>query len=158
MQSMALVHQKLYGNAELTNVNIKQYVEELIDHIEVIMSSKEERPNKLLAIPSDITLNMNLMISLGLILNELITNSYKYAFNNSEEKWIKISLKKESNKIEIIYSDSGPGIPEYINPQESESLGLELIHVLTDQLEGEVHYDNSNGSTFTINFNEITRN
>lgn len=158
MQSMALIHQKLYGNAELTNVNIKQYVEELIDHIEVIMSSKEERPNKLLAIPSDITLNMNLMISLGLILNELITNSYKYAFNNSEEKWIKISLKKESNKIEIIYSDSGPGIPEYINPQESESLGLELIHVLTDQLEGEVHYDNSNGSTFTINFNEITRN
>jgi two-component sensor histidine kinase len=100
---------------------------------------------------------MDTMIPLGLIINELITNSYKYAFNKLGEKWISISIERESDGFRLNYSDSGPGIPKNIIPSESGTLGLELIYILTEQLQGEINYKNVDEIMFTITFKKAIK-
>ncbi|HIP32720.1 MAG TPA: hypothetical protein EYG86_08170 [Crocinitomicaceae bacterium] len=95
------------------------------------------------------------MIPLGLILNELLTNSYKYAFRDNASEWIGINIFKEGTAYVLTYSDSGPGVPEGINHLESESLGVELIHMLTEQLNGDVRYSGESSNTYKINFEKI---
>lgn len=157
IQSMALVHEKLYGNNNMTNVNAGEYIEQLISYVENTFEAKSDKPEKKIEVSPVILFDMDTMVPLGLIINELVTNSYKYAFKNVEEKWIRISIEKESDRFYLNYSDSGPGIPENIVPSESGTLGLELIHILTEQLQGEVHYKKGKDNMFTITFKRAIR-
>ena len=93
------------------------------------------------------------MISLGLIVNELVTNSIKHAFKECNNGKIGISLKlQKGNELCLTISDNGNGIPHKIDFRNTRSLGLQLVCSLTKQINGEVTYINTKGSTFKINF------
>ena len=90
----------------------------------------------------------------GLIVNELITNSFKYAFPDNQEGEIKISLQKTENQIELDYADNGIGIPEDFDWKKTKSMGLNLVKMLAEnQLDGSIDMKSKNGIIFTIKFN-----
>ncbi|MGV6861145.1 MAG: sensor histidine kinase [Putridiphycobacter sp.] len=155
IQSMALVHQKLYGSGNFANVNVLDYVNQLVVNIESTLENANRETQKNIDIDKNLTLSMDTILPLGLILNELITNSYKYAFKDNQEPKIDISIAHKKSNYVLKYADNGPGISKEIDFENSGTLGLELIHILSDQLKGSVAYNNSEKSTFIIIFNEI---
>lgn len=156
IQSMALVHQKLYGTQDLSHINVSEYVEQLVDSVENTLNTNIALPAKNIIVAEDLYFNVDTMIPLGLILNELVTNSYKHAFNDSNGNTMKIEIIKETeDNYQLVYLDSGKGIPNKIDFKNSNTLGLELIHTLTNQLDGTVSYSNKNNSIFTIKFKSL---
>jgi two-component sensor histidine kinase len=103
----------------------------------------------------DVSLSINSAIPCGLILNELISNSLKHAFPGGREGEIKITLRYIEDKIELVVSDDGISIPEDLDIQNSESLGLQLVIALVKQLEGIIELDRSGGTTFKITFAKL---
>ena len=105
----------------------------------------------------NIRLNIDTAIPCGLIINELVSNSLKHAFPIADrENEISITMyPHRSNQFCLIVSDNGIGFPAELDFQNTESLGLELVCTLTEQLEGTIELNNSQGTTFKINFCEI---
>lgn len=105
-------------------------------------------------------LDIDTAVPLGLIMNELITNSYKHAFDKQKKGTLKIDLQKKApGEFLLTYADNGPGISEQINVKNTTSLGLQLIFKLSKQLGGSTTYSYCNGSTFVIHFKDTyTRN
>lgn len=97
-----------------------------------------------------ISVNPKEASSIGLIVNELLTNSLKYAFNNETEGVIDISLKVDDSKATLFVSDSGKGLPESFSIENSSGMGLELVKMLTDQLSGTLEFESKAGTTFKI--------
>ena len=158
IQSMALVHQKLYATENLKDINFKQYTEKLVDLISETISNNAYTVTTEIVISSEINLNLDTSIPLGLILNELITNSYKHALSiSAEENKIRIEIQKidASDNYKLVYSDSGKGIEDLSFLENPKTLGVELITILTKQLKGKLSYSNKTQSTFTIDFKEI---
>ena len=153
VKSMAIIHEKLYQSSNLTNINFKEYIEKLILDIfysyGITTSSIESELNI-----EDINLNIDTAIPLGLITNELVTNSVKYAFPQCKGK---ITFKLASNKdlIELIITDNGIGIPEDIDIENSQTLGLQLVQNLVNQLEGKLELNVNHGTKFKITFKEL---
>ena len=150
IESMSLVHQKLYGESDLSSVNLKEYLQQLIENIKKTIDSEEKEVSLTLETNTKITLPMDLMTPLGLILNELISNSFKYAFLD-KSGYINISLTEKSNLITLIYKDSGDGIPDGVNFNDNGTLGFELMHLLTEQIGGKLTY-NEVKKEFTLQF------
>ncbi|TNE53357.1 MAG: sensor histidine kinase [Bacteroidetes bacterium] len=141
IQSMALVHQKLYGNEHLTNIYVREYLEQLMGHLEGSFLDDQYAVENSIEVPNDMQFGMDTMIPLGLILNELLTNSYKYAFEEGKVNSIRLKIQKtEEHQFVLIYADSGPGISEDIDVFNSGTLGLELITILSEQIGGELQY------------------
>src|SRR5690554_4499000 len=153
IQSMALVHEKLYGSTNLQDVNTFEYVNQLIEFIEEIIGNKDILPKKTINISEDIILDSETMSSFGLILNELITNSYKYAFKPNRSNSLEINITPNNGSYILVYSDNGPGLPKDFVLENSDSLGMQLIYILTKQLKSTVSYSNEGKSMFTIEFN-----
>jgi len=152
IQSMSLVHEKLYGSASLQDVKTHEYVNQLISFIEDTISNNLIQPKKTIDIPEDIIFDSENMSAIGLILNELITNSYKYAFKPNEDNFLELSISKDKEVYTLVYSDSGPGLPDDFDFEFCDSLGMQLIHILTGQINGEIIYTNEGKSTFHIKF------
>ncbi len=87
----------------------------------------------------------------GIIINELVINSFKYAFDNHATPEINVALKELANQdLELVYQDNGKGLPPETNVNTSDTLGLKLIRLLTKQLNGEVKIKNDDGAVFTF--------
>jgi two-component sensor histidine kinase len=157
IQSMALVHQQLYETEDLSHIKVKQYIEQLVDSVESTLTQNTIAPIKNIEVPSDLVFNIDTMIPLGLILNELITNSYKYAFLKDKENIISVSVAQKESVFQLIYSDNGSGIPDTIHFKNSGTLGLELVHILTEQLEGRIEYKKTELSSFIIEFKKVIK-
>ena len=102
----------------------------------------------------EIRLNLDTAIPIGLIINELITNIVKYAFTDFKGT-ITIKLKSCPNGIELIIADDGIGLPKNIDIENSETLGLQLVHNLINQIEGKLEIDINNGTEFKILFKQL---
>ena len=102
----------------------------------------------------DIIFNIETAIPCGLIITELVTNSIKYAFLKNEGV-ITVEFTREADKLKLTVSDNGIGLPEHLLHEKSNSLGLLLVDMLVNQLEGELKVYNSNGTTFEIIFKEL---
>ena len=148
ISSMALVHEKLYKSKNLSNINLPDYVNDLVIHL---LDNADVEVEPYINV-EEIELNIETVIPLGLIFNELITNSIKYAFNWNDEKRINISITRADNKIEVSYKDNGPGLPEGFDIDNIESLGLNLVQILVLQLHGKLEVSNDNGATFKFEF------
>lgn len=148
--SMALVHQKIFNRKDLSGINFKEYIKDLVDEIQNAFSLEHEVRVNIKA--NEIEIPLNKAIPMGLILNELITNSFKHAVEPGKLLIVDIVLEKSDNSISFIYQDNGPGITTN-KPIKAESLGLELIHSLTDQLNGKPFFNNINGFEFKLSFN-----
>jgi two-component system, sensor histidine kinase PdtaS len=156
VKSVGLIHQLLYTSDEVINVELEDFVKKLLDHITSFATDKPTKQN--ISIPKGIRFDIDTTIPLGLIITELLTNAFKYAFNETETCVVTISLIKLDNdqyKLEVM--DNGSGLPEKFNIGTSKSLGLRLVRNLSDQLSGQTLYEYDNGAKFTLTFTGIKR-
>jgi two-component system, sensor histidine kinase PdtaS len=153
IRSMALIHETLYKSKDFANIHFTDYIKDLTNQL---VRSYAFNPNKIrLKIDAeDISLALDHAIPCGLIINELISNSLKYAFPKDREGEIKIVIQTiNSDEIELTVSDDGIGISEDIDIENTESLGLQLVHILAeDQLDGTIDLDRDGGTAFKIRF------
>ena len=105
-----------------------------------------------------VMLNLDQAIPCGLILNEIVTNAFKYAFPDKRKGEVRISLREEDGMINLVMADNGIGLPEGFDYENSETLGLQLVTILTDQLSAELDIDNSEGTKYTLSFRKVSRN
>lgn len=152
INSIALIHEKLYQNENLSEICLEQYLQELTD---VILSSMASAQTQIdITINADpVKLTVNQAIPCGLILNEIITNAFKHAYPNKNEGKIEINLDRRANDIYLSIVDNGVGIPEEINLKKPKSLGIKLIRTLSKQLQAETELTNvDKGTKFALQF------
>ncbi|PZO44233.1 MAG: hypothetical protein DCF19_03265 [Pseudanabaena frigida] len=151
IQSMALIHAQLHQNDDLANINFHDYISDLTTNLFECYGSKSANVQRKLEV-SNISLSLDQSIPLGLIINELISNALKHAFPQGSGE-INIQLVQVESQYHLIVSDNGIGIlPELLDLRHTDSLGMQLMYGLTEQLEGELTYDSHNGSRFQIKF------
>lgn len=150
IQSMALIHVQLYRNDDQANINFHDYVSDLITNLFHCYGSDPALIRCNLKV-SNIFLPLDQSIPVGLIINELVSNILKYAFPQGLGK-IDVQLTQTENEYQLIVSDDGIGISPAIDLRNTDSLGMQLVYSLTEQLEGKLIYDNDNGAKFQLTF------
>ncbi|ARV15470.1 sensor histidine kinase [Polaribacter sp. SA4-12] len=152
VKSMALIHQKLYQN-EGGLIDFDEYIRTLIKELSSMYSSKDNV--KTTVSSEDMMFDVDTAIPLGLIINEIITNSYKYAFRNDKENNLSISIHKEDNDdYKLVIEDNGPGLSKNLDVKKAKSLGLRLVNRLVKQLHGTLEQTNKKGAKFEIHFKD----
>ncbi|MBA3018841.1 MAG: PAS domain S-box protein [Proteobacteria bacterium] len=152
IRSMALVHEKLYKSKNLTNIDFNEYIEHLVQTLFRSYAVNREKIRLKLNIER-VMLKIDKAIPCGLIVNELVLNSLKHAFADGDKGEIEVSLVFiNENEVELFVSDNGIGVPEGMDFKNSESLGLKLVNILTDQINGKLYLDQSKGTKFQIRF------
>jgi len=152
VKSMALIHQKLYQNEDGL-INFDEYLHSLIKELSGLYAS--DKTVETTIVSKNVKLDVDTAIPLGLIVNELITNAYKYAFDKTRNNQLHISLDQIiENEYKLIVADNGPGLNKNIDLSKVKSLGLRLIRRLTKQLHGSLIQDNKNGAVFEIIFKD----
>ncbi len=159
IKTMSLVHEQLYQSNNLSKIDFSEYLRALTENIKMMF---HKSVNLKLNLESEVSyLNIATVIPCGMIVNELVTNSMKYAFPENfrrEEGWepeINISFSKSNEGFTLEISDNGIGIPSDINFEEISSLGLKLINIwATYQLGGKLELNNHNGTSFKITFSK----
>jgi two-component sensor histidine kinase len=148
--SMALVHQSLYQSDNLNTIEIKPYLDMLTQHIRQSYTSEDQTIALTLDV-DDSTINIDTAIPLGLILNELITNCYKYAFKDRQSGAIKIGFRQTDKEFFLSIKDNGIGFPADLDIQKTRTLGVNLVRGLVRQLNGTLQIaSNTEGSLFEI--------
>jgi two-component sensor histidine kinase/tetratricopeptide (TPR) repeat protein len=151
VKAMALIHQKLYQNSDLASIKFKDYTTQLLNQIAGLYPGLSNVKREVVA--DDIELDIDTAIPIGLILSELITNAYKYAFTNGEGI-IVITLKQTGHDYILEVQDNGPGLPKDFDLSTASSIGLRLVRRLSRQLYGTSDYEYKNGSRFIITFKD----
>ena len=154
IKALALIHEYLYKSKELKKIDFTNYINDLVQNL-FLSYRVNLNKHKLIMSLDDIDFDIDTSINLGIIINELVSNSIKHAFNSgtNSENLIKIILKEENNIIKMIISDNGKGFDDKINFNEPDSLGLQLVRTLVDQLEGFLNIKSDNGLEYQIIFN-----
>ncbi|HEY9647453.1 MAG TPA: histidine kinase dimerization/phosphoacceptor domain -containing protein, partial [Chroococcidiopsis sp.] len=155
IESMSLIHKKLYASSDFGEIDLADYIPSLASNL---LSSYQITPDRITLqmeiVP--VLLNIDQAIPCGLIVNELVSNALKYAFPGDRTGQIQIHLSNSANgQIELTIKDNGIGLPETVDWEYAQSLGLSLVHDLAvEQLEGSLSVERSNGTTFKIRFSQ----
>ncbi|WP_394749793.1 sensor histidine kinase [Spongiimicrobium salis] len=154
--SMAMIHEMLYMRDNLSKIEFRSYVKELGEYLISSLNTSKNTIGLHIDIPQ-VKLGIDTAIPLGLLINEVITNSMKYGFKEGMEGHIHISLKEEQEgSYELRIRDTGVGFSDTVDLKTSKSLGLKLIHNLARQLKGSIQRDSSDqGTSYIINFQDI---
>src|SRR5205085_2780051 len=149
VKSMALIHETLYQSKDLSRINFAEYLEKLVAHVS---RSYRIRPEgvKINIHVDQVSLLIDTAVPCGLIINELASNSLKYAFPADARGEINISFVRDDAGYVLRVSDTGVGLPEGFDPERGKSLGMKLVRMLTGQLVGELARHNGVGTTFEI--------
>ena len=151
INSMALIHTKLYQSSNLASIDFGVYVTDLTNSITNSYSLNDNVKCIVTCVPS--IFDIDLCINLGLIINELLTNAYKHAFKGQESGLIKVTLTRNANEVyQLIVEDNGIGISKSINVDDQQSLGLEIVTALTNQIEGTIKTTSNKGLKYSILF------
>ncbi|WP_171032746.1 two-component regulator propeller domain-containing protein [Fodinibius saliphilus] len=153
VQSISMIHEKLYQSERLAEINFKKYVKEFIDIVAYSFNYTEKDITVDVDV-GDFKLGVDQGIPCGLILNELVSNAYEHAFKNQDTGRIQIKMEEdEEHNIKLIIADNGQGLPEDFDISKSDSLGLSLIDTLSMQLKGDFEFRNTgNGAEFELVF------
>jgi two-component sensor histidine kinase len=157
VKAMALIHQKLYQTEQLSEIDFQEYTEQLIAHLATAFGEHGRIVHSKVNSQA-LKLDIDTAIPLGLILNELVTNAYKYAFSEMNEGKLNVDFSLDDERTyHLLISDSGRGLPEDFNESKLNSLGLKLVRMLVEQLDGSLTICNDPGAHFHIRFkkNEI---
>jgi two-component system, sensor histidine kinase PdtaS len=154
VKSMAMIHEKIYQSNDLEEINFTDYIKSLISNLIHTYNIDQNLVKSTFKI-ENITLNMETAVPCGLIISELVSNSLKYAFPNKMHGEILISLKSIEDVYELTIKDNGIGLPKGLDLNNLESLGLLLVKILTEQIEGELIINTKNGTEFKILFKEL---
>lgn len=148
--SIAMVHQHLYGKTDLSKINLKNYISELTD--EVVNSHPLYANAQIQKDMEDVTVDITKAIPIGLIINEVYTNSFKHAFKEQGiSPEFKIGLHIINQTVHLTLNDNGIGFPETII-KNSNSLGQNLMESLTDQIDGKISFTNRSGALVSLSF------
>lgn len=152
IKSMAIIHERLYQSTDLSRIDFGDYITNLSGYLQKIYEMNNG--NIQLTLDLDrIFISIETAIPCGLIINELLSNSMKYAFAGCDTGCVYVSLKETgNNEYKIIVADDGKGLPAGLNFRKTESLGLSLVNSLVEQLNGKIELSNGRGTTFTITF------
>lgn len=154
IRSMALIHEKLYQSKDLAKINFAQYMESLAVHLLQTYNASTDRI-KLNADVSDVFLDINKAIPCGLIVNELVSNSLKHAFPKHRTGNIYVRLRNGKNgDVHLMVSDNGIGLSEEVDFKKPDSMGLQLVKDLIDQLGGTLELSLNAGTTYQISFSK----
>lgn len=154
VQSISMIHEKLYQNERLSEINFAAYIDELT----AIIADSHNRPDKTIKVETkidEVKLGVNQGVPCGLILNELLSNAFEHAFKDQEKGKIIIRFKEDDGKIEFSVEDNGIGLPPDFESMkmEAKSLGIILVETLTQQLEGELSIERlDKGTRFKVTF------
>jgi two-component sensor histidine kinase len=151
INSMALVHEMLYASSDLTKIEIGEYIKRLSQNIYISLSKPNAAIYFTYNIEKSYYFEIDKMIPLGLIINEVITNSMKYAFPENKGV-ITISISDSGERTELLISDNGVGFPEGFSFEKNSNLGLQLIKMLTEQLGGNLNINFKAGTSYSITF------
>jgi two-component sensor histidine kinase len=150
IQTMALVHENLYNSGNFESIEAYNYIETLASHLKTIYKQENRNIIQNINIDTSIQLPIEKIISLGLIINEIISNAYKYAFNDSKGSSLDITLAKINNTMILDISDDGPGFTK--SQVNVNSLGLKLIEIMCTQLKATLNASSNNGVRYIIEF------
>ncbi len=152
ISSMALIHQKIYQSGNLSSIDFQTYIEQMVQSMETTFNTGKKEISYNIN-TNGIILDIDTSIPLGLIINELLTNSYKYAFAGKESGIITIVLqKKNEEEMELHISDNGIGLPTNFDLNALNSLGLKLVKGLSNQLKGTIRFETHHGTHCFITF------
>jgi len=150
IHAMSLIHQKLYQSESLSSIDMPGYIHELVDYLkESFDKSDAVRFHFQL---HRISLVLSHVIPIGLILNEAITNAFKYAFTGQREGNIYLSFLRNAGNIVLMVRDDGAGLPPGFDYKNSSSMGLNLMKGLSDDIDGSFTIQNNNGTVVTVSF------
>jgi two-component sensor histidine kinase len=156
IHTISLIHQKLYQVHDLVMVNMREYIEELIKCLDESGIAVQRIKYELQI--DEIELDASQSVSVGLILNEAVTNAMKHAFKCGKQGVIQVSLKKaEERKLLLSIRDNGNGLPDGFEKTAEDSIGIELMEVLSEQLDGDLSIENDNGVHISLLFTKQAR-
>ncbi|AKB83163.1 Sensory transduction histidine kinase [Methanosarcina barkeri 3] len=157
--SMSLIHEELYKGKGTDTLNFSEYIKNLAKNLLQTYSLRSENVHLNMDLEENAFFDMDIAVPLGIIVNELFSNSLKYAFNEGEKGEIQIRLCRQEKNNEthkslfnLTISDNGKGISENVEFENVESLGLQLVSLLVDQLDGEIKLNRDCGTEFVITF------
>jgi PAS domain S-box-containing protein len=154
IKTIAMIHGILYQTHDMSKVEMKTYVNDILQNLSSTYKNTSQKIDIVLDI-DDVSLNMETATPCGLMLNELITNSFKYAFLNETSGKIDVSLKKENNDYLLLtIADDGVGLDENLNLESTKTLGLRLVNSLVRQISGSIELKRDHGTQFEIRFKE----
>jgi PAS domain S-box-containing protein len=153
-KSMALIHERLYRSTDLKSIDFGDYIRTLAMDLYRTYVTEPERV-KIDMNVENIMIDINTAIPLGLIINELLSNSMKHAFPGKKEGEINLEFGIKDDEHFLIIRDDGIGFPSDVDYKNTSSLGLQLVNTLTRQINGEIELDATNGTKFIIKFKEM---
>ncbi len=154
IRSMALVHEKLYQSRDLSKIDFADYLRSLSDHLFQLFRAEAGRIRLELRL-EPVHLSVNAAVPCGLLINELVSNSLTHAFPEGREGTVTIELHRRGAEIvELRVADDGVGLPDGLDFRSTESLGLQIVTLLVDQLDGTIDLERGKGAAFTIAFPE----
>ena len=151
VSSMGLIHERLYQAEDLARIDFSDYIQDLVNNLFYSYSVDATAVQPAIQV-NEVVLDVDRGIPCGLIINELVSNSLKYAFPEGRSGEIQIILQNSAGKVRLVVDDNGIGIPEGIDLQNTPSLGLKLVNTLVRQLKGTVTLERGEGTRFTIDF------
>lgn len=157
VRSMALIHEKLYQSEDLSHIDFGAYVRNLTGYLSRSYGINPDIIGFATEI-EDVTISVDTAIPCGLIINELVTNSLKYAFPAGRRGSVLISVKASFNALTLVIADNGVGLPDSVDFSTVETLGLQLVQTLVGQLEGNIESIRGNGIAFTVTIPISTQN
>ena len=156
VKSMAFIHDALYRSKDMANIDFAKYVKRLTTQISVSYDADSNLVKIKIDI-KDVLLDINVGIPCGMIINELVSNSFKYAFPEGRKGEISISLTSKNQVYELCVKDNGIGISGKIDFENPQTLGLLLVSTLTKQLDGILEIEKVKGTSFKITFEKKVR-
>ena len=156
IQSIAIVHEMLYQSKNFVDISFEAYVKRLIETVRNTLPLDHQHIDISIE-AADVSLDINQAIPCAILINELVTNSYKHAFQDQDKGKIWVTLKQNTDHIDLIVKDDGVGLPEDFSIEEKNSIGMNLIQTLTDQLNGVLEISSRNGTCFEVSFEKSKR-
>ena len=153
IKSMSFIHESLYQTKDFSGIEFGGYILSLANNL-VHSYSLEVGMVNLKTDFDDTYLSLDQAIPCGLIANELISNSLKYAFDKGQQGEIYVSAKHKGSKVTLIIADNGKGLPEGFDYENSDSLGLQLVYTLKDQLDASIEVNSKDGTKYLITFDK----
>lgn len=145
VQSMALIHQNLYSEGNIKGIKVREYIQNLVYTLCGSYNITNDKVRVTMDI-DDLNLDIDTMIPLGLVLNELVSNSFKYAFTEDRPGTLDILLKQQETKLHLSVSDNGVGFPETMDLKTAQSFGIKMIKAFAQKLKAQLHIYNQNGA------------
>jgi len=153
VRTMAIIHENLYRTEDFSSINFSEYLDNLMGNL--ISSYRVNQHILLIKDLENVDLILDQAIPTGLIVNEIISNSLKYAWGENKKGKITISLKEKNEVVFLEISDNGIGLPGKFEDIQTETLGLQLVATLIEQLDGDIKTENENGTKYFIKFDKI---